>query len=358
MSLFSNLFKPNNSTSQATNQVDVSTTHSQHTTPTNPEPSKNSLMNVLMTPFRAVGTVVSKVLDVFPDPTKTGTLYDGVNQTYNGIAQTVIQLPQKILGNIPVVSVVGDVASSTLSAAFKAVGIVSDHFIMMGANAVEIVKAAVVGTVNGVDKVITGEAHVEFNGEAASNMDSIKEFVSHSASYTINNLEAHLVHDVDLIATIPDLLVDITRDIESNLDINLGSDYINKLVDSSVMGIRENVIDTLIDGAIKATEGLGLEFTDAGVMTHTTMDHVGEGNIREGYAAHGENHTDHEDGQNHDGTNAGQDNNNHDGANDHSGHTGGTGTNGGNTNVCTCSDHFMMMDSSQKIDLLTSSYIY
>ena len=86
----------------------------------------------------------------------------------------------------------------------------------------------------------------------------------------------HLVHDVDLIATIPDLLVDITRDIESNLDINLGSDYINKLVDSSVMGIRENVIDTLIDGAIKATEGLGLEFTDAGVMTHTTMDHVGE----------------------------------------------------------------------------------
>lgn len=251
------------------------------------------LLDVLFSPIRAVTNAVSKVLDIFPDPTKSGTLYDGVNTTYNSIAQTVINLPSNILGKIPVVSVVGDVASSILSAGFKAVGIVADHTIMMAANVVEVAKAGVVGTVNIVDKNINGQAHVEFNGQSPETLDSLKEVVSHSASYTINNLESHLVHDIDLIATIPDLLIDITRDVEKNLKIDIpGSDFLNHIVDSSVVNIRDTVIDGVIGNAIKISEGLGLTHTNVGIMRHETMDHVGEGNIREGYPMHGS-HADH-----------------------------------------------------------------
>ena len=251
------------------------------------------LLDVLFSPIRAVTNVVSKVLDIFPDPTKTGTLYDGVNSTYNAIAQTVINLPSNILGKIPVVSVVGDVAGSILSAGFKAVGIVADHTIMMAANVVEVAKAGVVGTVNIVDKNINGKAHVEFNGQSPETLDSLKEVVSHSASYTINNLESHLVHDIDLIATIPDLLIDIIHDVENNLKIDIpGSDFLNHIVDSSVVNIRDTLIDGVIGNAIKISEGIGLTHTNAGIMRHEAMDHVGEGNIREGYPMHGS-HADH-----------------------------------------------------------------
>lgn len=251
------------------------------------------LLDVLFSPIRAVTNVVSKVLDIFPDPTKTGTLYDGVNSTYNAIAQTAINLPSNILGKIPVVSVVGDVAGSILSAGFKAVGIVADHTIMMAANVVEVAKAGVVGTVNIVDKNINGKAHVEFNGQSPETLDSLKEVVSHSASYTINNLESHLVHDIDLIATIPDLLIDIIHDVENNLKIDIpGSDFLNHIVDSSVVNIRDTLIDGVIGNAIKISEGIGLTHTNAGIMRHEAMDHVGEGNIREGYPMHGS-HADH-----------------------------------------------------------------
>ena len=251
------------------------------------------LLDVLFSPIRAVTNVVSKVLDIFPDPTKTGTLYDGVNSTYNAIAQTVINLPSNILGKIPVVSVVGDVAGSILSAGFKAVGIVADHTIMMAANVVEVAKAGVVGSVNILDKSINGQAHVEFNGQSPETLDSIKEVASHSASYTINNLESHLVHDIDLIATIPDLLIDIIHDVENNLKIDIpGSDFLNHIVDSSVVNIRDTLIDGVIGNAIKISEGIGLTHTNAGIMRHEAMDHVGEGNIREGYPMHGS-HADH-----------------------------------------------------------------
>lgn len=300
MSFFKNLFNKILPSSTKTNEVVQNSSVTQHsnqnTSVTVVEKKSSGILDVLMSPIRAVTTAVSKVLDIFPDPTKTGTLYDGVNSTYNTVAQTIINVPSTVLGKIPVVSVVGDIASSVLSAGFKVAGIVADHTIMLAANAVEVSKAALVGTVNIVDKNVTGEAHVEFNGKNPETLDSLNEVISHSASYTINNLESHLVHDIDLIATVPDLLVDITRDIENNLNINIpGSDYLNTVIDSTVVNVRDNVVDSIIGNAIKISEGLGLTHTDAGIMRHETMDHVGEGNIREGYEWHGSHGDDHQD---------------------------------------------------------------
>lgn len=291
MSLFKNIFNKIISSSTKNKEIAQYANTAHHNDSSNIAIShakqSSGLLDVLFSPIRAVTNAVSKVLDIFPDPTKTGTLYDGVNTTYNSIAQTVINLPSNILGKIPVVSVVGDVAGSILSAGFKAVGIVADHTIMMAANVVEVAKAGAVGTVNIVDKNINGKAQVEFNGQNPENLDSLKEVLSHGVSYTINNLESHLVHDIDLIATIPDLLVDTTRDVEKNLKIDIqGSDYLNHIVDSSVVNVRDIVIDGVIGTAIKISEGLGLTHTNVGIMRHEAMDHVGDGNIREGYSMH------------------------------------------------------------------------
>lgn len=258
--------------------------------------SYGGLSAIALSPVNGVTDAASKLLDVFPDPTKTGTLYDGVNSLYNVLARTVIDTPSKLLGPLPLVPVVGDAAGSLLSGGLKGVGIVADHFIMMAANAVEVAKAAMVGSVNGLDKLILGQAYVDFNGESPETMDDLGDILSHSTFYTLNNLASHLVHDFDLLATVPDVLIDITRDIENNFGITVpGSDLLNSLVDSMVVNGRDAVIDTIVGNAIKLAQAAGLQYSNAGAVSHETMDHVGEGNIREGYPAHDAGHGGHGD---------------------------------------------------------------
>lgn len=256
--------------------------------------SYGDLSAIALSPVRGVTDAASKLLDIFPDPTKTGTLYDGVNQLYNVLARATIDVPSNLLEPLPLVPVVGDAAGSILSGGLKGAAIVADHFIMMAANAVEVAKAGVVGTVNGVDQAITGQPYVNFNGQPPSNMDGLGDILSHSTSYTLNNLASHLVHDFDLLATIPDALIDVTRDIENNFGITIpGSDLLNSLVDGVVVNSRDAVIDAIVGNAIKLAQAAGIKYTNVGTVSHETMDHVGEGNIREGYPTHDAGHGQH-----------------------------------------------------------------
>lgn len=259
--------------------------------------ASNSLLGLgtIFTPVKNTVSAVSSVLNLFPDPTKEGTLYDQLNSAYNQTAHILIEVPKNITSNIPSLNLVGDVLSTTVSATLKDVGIVGDHFIMMGAEVADAVDVTLVGSANIIDKFLKNPTDLasiisDYNTDS---VDSLAEVVSHILSYAVNNAESHLYHDVDLAASPVDLIVALTKDLENNTGFKVpGSDILNKTIDGLAVTLQDKVSSETFDQLRKLLSDAGLNITNAGTMNHETMDHVGEGNIREGYDRDHSGHTD------------------------------------------------------------------
>lgn len=270
------------------NKSSSKSTHTQHQENSFNTVSNNSLfgLGTIFSPVKNTVSAVSSVLNLFPDPTKEGTLYDQVNSAYNQAAHTLIQVPKTITSHIPGLNLVGDVLSSAVSATLKDVGIIGDHLTMVGAEVVDAVDVTLVGSANIIDKFLKNPTDLasiisDYNTDS---VDSLTEVVSHILSYAVNNAESHLYHDVDLVASPVDLIVALTKDFENNTGFKVpGSDILNKIIDGLAVTLQDKVSGETFDQLRKLLSDAGLKITNVGTMNHETMDHVAEGNIREGY---------------------------------------------------------------------------
>ena len=270
------------------NKSSSKSTYTQHQDNNCNTGGNNSLfgLGTIFTPVKNTVSAVSSILNLFPDPTKEGTLYDQLNSAYNQAAHTLIEVPKTITSHIPGLNLVGDLLSSAVSATLKDVGIVGDHFIMIGAEVVDAVDVTLVGSANIIDKFLKNPTDLasiisDYNTDS---VDSLTEVVSHILSYAVNNAESHLYHDVDLAASPVDLIVALTKDIENNTGFKVpGSDILNKIIDGLAVTLQDKVSGETFDQLRKLLSDAGLKITNVGTMNHETMDHVGEGNIREGY---------------------------------------------------------------------------
>lgn len=249
---------------------------------------KNLLSGIstIFTPVENTVSAVSSILNVFPDPTKEGTLYDQINSGYNQIAHTLIEVPKTITNGIIGFNLVGDVLSSTVLTALKDVGIVGDHTIMLGAEAVDAVDVTLVGSVNIIDNFLSNPTDLFslLSNYDTDSIDSLVEIVSHIVSYAVNNAESHLYHDVDLAVSPLDLIIAWTNDVEKNTGFKVPvADLLNKIVDGLAVTLQDNISGETFDKLRESLSEANLKITNVGTMNHDLMDHVGEGNIREGY---------------------------------------------------------------------------
>lgn len=296
------------------NKSSSKSTHTQHQENSFNTVSNNSLfgLGTIFSPVKNTVSAVSSVLNLFPDPTKEGTLYDQVNSAYNQAAHTLIQVPKTITSHIPGLNLVGDVLSSAVSATLKDVGIIGDHLTMVGAEVVDAVDVTLVGSANIIDKFLKNPIDLasiisDYNTDS---VDSLTEVVSHILSYAVNNAESHLYHDVDLVASPVDLIVALTKDFENNTGFKVpGSDILNKIIDGLAVTLQDKVSGETFDQLRKLLSDAGLKITNVGTMNHETMDHVAEGNIREGYDRDHSEHSGSGSGNGHEHSGSG---NNHD----------------------------------------------
>lgn len=279
---------------------------------------ENNLVSGISTIFNPVEntvSAVSSILNVFPDPTKEGTLYDQINSGYNQIALTLIEVPKTITNGIIGFNLVGDVLSSTVLTALKDVGIVGDHTIMLGAEAVDAVDVTLVGSVNIIDKFLSNPTDLFslLSNYDTDPIDSLIEIVSHIVSYAVNNAESHLYHDVDLAVSPLDLIIAWANDVEKNTGFKVPvADLLNKIVDGLAVNLQDNISGETFDKLRDFLSEANLKITNVGTMNHDLMDHVGEGNIREGYERE---HSGHNSDSNHE--HSGNDSS---GSHEHSGH--------------------------------------
>ncbi len=245
-------------------------------------PTTSTLVEMVTEPVK---NVVSLVTDLLPDPTDAdNATYNAFETIFDAVGQTLIELPTALTATIPGVSLVGEVVSSAISAVVKDVGIVADHFIMNVGQIADAIDTTVTGTANIINKLAENPLDIDsiiFSDDCSCDgeVDSVVDIASHLYSYAVNNLEGHVAHDLDLLASPVDLVVDILNDIECGTGLEIpGSDLLDTAIDTTVLTLRDDLAGSAFDALRDLGTKIGLDITDVGTMPH--KDHVNEGNIR------------------------------------------------------------------------------